>query len=588
MESSERTAELTRTGDLTRVLERLRRELAGDVEALSRLRPVAARRDELDVLLGDLEQQLDRVRRAAVVTLVGATGAGKSTLLNALVGRPIAVEGESRPTTSAPVIYRPRDADVRELMEGLPGDEPAIVDYDPEGGGPWRGQILVDAPDVNSIATEHREVVRALATRSDVLVVVAHRQSISELASVEFVDLFAGRRRMLFLLNRADELTPTARAELLAELSRLASERWNAPDATCLAVSARRAKEDPEDPGWPALCAALTELVDEGRLGRVRRLNALGTAEAIGAVFAELDGDGLGAELDALEGSLRSGLEEWRGVLDAELAARLELREADLRAMLWDEAARRWEGPGGWALRVGGLSAIGFGAGAALARRNPIVAAGAALGGLAADRAREGARARSVRDVAGLLPGASDLEGAWRASLGEARLAASRLAAEPGVLAVPDGATLSERAADAVDEGWSRLLERELPAAARAGARPLLRWSVDLPVYALGAWVVTRAAVGFFRGEYAGLDFLVNAGLLLLAWLFLGRTLARSLLAGSARSLTGATRVDVTQRLAAVAERSAEPTRAAIEPLREALGRTRELGRRWRARLLAD
>ena len=208
--------------ELTRVLQALRGELADDVELLRGTEDVSVRAGELDDLLFDLDQQLERVTEAAVITLVGSTGAGKSTLLNSLVGSSVAEEGETRPTTSAPVIYRPVDADVTDLVDGLPGGSPRIVDYDPTSGGPWRGQILVDAPDVNSVASEHRGVVQALALRSDVLLVVCHRQSISELAAVEFVDLFAGRKRLVFVLNRADELPEAALGELLDQLRGLA------------------------------------------------------------------------------------------------------------------------------------------------------------------------------------------------------------------------------------------------------------------------------------------------------------------------------------------------------------------------------
>jgi len=577
-----------RPGELTRVLEGLRREIEGDVRALEGLAPVRARWAELEQLLVDLEHQLERVRRAAVITLVGATGAGKSTLLNALVGRAIALEGEARPTTAKPVVYRPRDADLSELVEGLPGAEPAIVDYDPAGGGPWRGQILVDAPDVNSIAVEHREVVRTLAGRSDVLVVVAHRQSISELASVEFVDAFAGRRRLLLVLNRADELTSAARAELLAELARIAAERWGAPDSFCVALSARRAKDDPDEPGWAELCAALAELVHEGRLGRVRRWIALGTADEIGRCFVALDDAGLGAELDALERALRAGLAGWSGALERELEARLELRRADLRAMLWNEAARRWDGPGGWALRAGGLTGLSLGAGAALARRNPLIAAGAALSGLAVERAREGARERGLRDASGLLPEPSELESAYRAHLGEARLVAARLAGEPESLGVPAGATLASLAADAVDEAWSRLIERDLPEVAAAGVSPLARLAIDAPVYALAGWVVARAARGFFEGRYVGLDLLVNAALLLCAWLFLGRSLVRASLSARAGGLVAATRDGAARRLASAAERAAQPTVERLATQRSALDRLRDARTRWRARLVSE
>ena len=62
------------------------------------LTAVEARSTEIEELRADLGRQLERVRSAAVITLVGATGAGKSTLLNALVGKSVAHEGENRPT----------------------------------------------------------------------------------------------------------------------------------------------------------------------------------------------------------------------------------------------------------------------------------------------------------------------------------------------------------------------------------------------------------------------------------------------------------------------------------------------------------
>jgi energy-coupling factor transporter ATP-binding protein EcfA2 len=574
--------------DVRHALAGLRGELGTDVERVRDLAPVALRGLELDELLMDLDRQLERVRAAAVITLVGATGAGKSTLLNALAGEAVAVEGEQRPTTVAPVIYRPVDADVRELLRGLPGEPPRLVDYDPGASGPWRGQILIDAPDVNSVATEHRDVVAALAARSDVLLVVAHRQSIAELASVAFVDAFAGRRGMLFVLGRADELLPGARAELLEQLESLARERWGVAEPAVVAISARRVQEGEEDGDWSTLTGALGELVDGGRLGRVRRLNALGTAGRLGHLFTELLDGGLGADLDGLGASLERGLEGWRARVEGELRERLELRRTDLAAMLWNESARRWEGPGGWALRVGGLSALGLGAGAALARRNPVLAAGAAVGALAVDKARGGARERGLRDTSGLLPGPSQLEDAWRAELGEARLTARALVGEADGLRVPDAENLGARAADATDEAWERLMVRDLPAAAEGALGWPIRMLVDGPVYALGGWLVYRAGVGFFSGLYVGVDFLLNAGLILLAWLFLARTLCRLLLARRAGALVTKVRGHATRALEGALRSAAAPALEAIEDRRSALQRLADAEQRWRERVLGS
>src|SRR5262245_2607701 len=105
------------SSDLRSRLDTLRQRLHDEIAVVAGLRAVGQRRNELERLLGDLDRQIGRVQRAAVITLVGATGAGKSTLLNALAGRRIAQEGIDRPTTRQPVIYAPHDADVSELAE---------------------------------------------------------------------------------------------------------------------------------------------------------------------------------------------------------------------------------------------------------------------------------------------------------------------------------------------------------------------------------------------------------------------------------------------------------------------------------------
>ena len=184
-------------------------ELDADLARVAHLAPVAAVREQAARLRLDLVAQRERATAPVVVTLVGASGAGKSTLLNALAGRPIATEGVNRPTTVEPVIYAPSDAALDELVGSLPGPAPRIERYRGEEGGPWSEHVLIDAPDVNSIADAHREVVRTLAERSDALLVLVHPQSIAEEVSVRFVAEFAGRRRVLPELGRAAELSRT-------------------------------------------------------------------------------------------------------------------------------------------------------------------------------------------------------------------------------------------------------------------------------------------------------------------------------------------------------------------------------------------
>jgi len=577
--------------DLRVTLDRLRGRAHDDLAVVGRLRAVAARRGELDRLLVDLDRQIGRVQRAAVITLVGATGAGKSTLLNALAGRRIAQEGIDRPTTRRPVLYAPHDADLGELIEpdverpeGRDSEGgPVVVRYDAVSG-PWTAQVLIDAPDMNSIDEQHRATVNALAERSDVLVIVLHHQSVLEEASVSFVDAFAGRRQLLFVLNRSDELTPQAQNALLEQIRQLAATRWRAPQAAVLAISARAAQTQPHAEGWPAFCQALHDLVRENSITGVRRLNALGTAARLGQLFGAVRGE-TADDLAALTGDAALGLDRLGERCAAEVADRLALRRADLAALLWAEAAKRWDGPGGWALRGGSFGPLGLGAGAAIATRNPLLAAGAAAGALAADQLQRVLREQRLADGTALLPGSSDFDAWYAEALSPARVRAARLAGDPAALGLPAVDAARTIAAVAVEDSWARLVDRDLPAAAERSWLRFLRIPLDLPVYALAAWVAYQVAVGLWFGPYAGVDFLLNAALLLAAYLLALRLVVRRGLAWRARRLLDDVILRSRQALGAQADATRSAVRQAAMEQSATLTRLASLEEEWRAEL---
>ncbi len=572
-------------------LQALRRELHRDIESLRGLRSVDDRGFEIDELLADLDRQLERSGRAAVITLVGATGAGKSTLLNALAGSKIALEGVDRPTTRHPVVYAPRDADVSELVgaeieqpEGRDSEgEVRVVRYSGESG-PWSAQILVDAPDMNSIDEQHRATVTALAERSDVLVVVLHRQSILEESAVSFVDAFAGRRQLLFVLNRIDEVTEESRQGLLAQVRELATDRWDAPNAPVLAISARDAQSQPNAHGWSEFCASLQNLARESAISGVRRLNAIGTASRIQSLFQRIEQDA-GADIEALPGEAEAGFQTLVERCSAEVSTRLELRRADLCELLWGEAAKRWDGPGGWALRTGNIGSVGLGSAAALATRNPLLAAGAAAGALAADKLQQSVRQHRVTDVTGLMPASTDFDSWYIDTLSAARVRAARLTGSTDGLGLPSAEQARADATLAVAESWNTLLERDLPAAAENSALRFLRIALDLPVYGLAAWVMYNVGHGFVVGQYAGVDFLLNAVLILAAYLFAVRLVVRRGLSLTARRLLkdviSRTKEALGHRVDAI---SADLTRIRAERS-SALERIGHLEDHWRSKL---
>ncbi len=567
---------------LVRRLEALRATAAEDLERVASLRGIRSRRLELDVLLEDFERQIDRVRRAAVITLVGSTGAGKSSLLNALVGRDLATPGVNRPTTRRPTVFCPRDADIDELLSGLPGEPPFVEYYDPSDDSPWTEQVLIDAPDVNGPVPEHRAVVAALAERSDVLLCVFHDQSVMEDAAVSFLSEYARRRHLVLLLNRADELSDVARTQLLEQLDENARTLWHLDQPTVLATSAKQARETGTAPGWDELGRVLGELVMGNAggdvLGAVRRRNAVGTARSLEELVRSAREEDR-RELEQLDGEVAAGVDRLAAFTADEVAARLRLRRSEFAQLLWGEVGKRWDGPCGWALRSGNLGTLGLGAGALLARRNPLLAAGAAVGGIAAGKVREAVQKTQLSEPTDLLPSRGAFEAEYAQAMTAARGAARVLTGTPEGLPVPAPEDAWDATAAAVADEWNDVFGRDLPDLAESSAHPWVRFGADLPVYALGAFVVWKAGRGFFAepAQYVGVDFLVNVSLLLLAYLFLVRTLIRRYLGFRADRLLGRVIESVRGALGGLGSEASGRVRAATDAMTEALERLEKL-----------
>jgi energy-coupling factor transporter ATP-binding protein EcfA2 len=558
----------------------LRARLHRDLDEIRALRAFDDRAPIVGGLLDDVDRQLQRSRGAMVVVVAGPTGSGKSTLVNALCGEEVSLEGVDRPTTSAPTIVAPTDADLVPLLEGLPGPAPRVLRRDARGL--TSRAVVVDAPDVNSVAVEHRALVQALVERADVVVACLHRQAVVEASTSRFMARFRGLRRVLWVLARADELSDEPRAALERQLAEVTA----APADDRFTLSAARARSQ-GDAGFDRLVARLGELVgDEGALG-VRCHNALGAAARVGR---ELDAVASAAApgLEALPGTLRAGLDRLVEEVVAELDVRLDLRAKPIASMLLGEAGRRWEGPGGWVLRAGSWATIGTGLGLALARRAPLAGAGVAVAGAAVGAARQGLEQRALSDSAGLLPEAGRLDSAWRQQLSDARVTVDRLVLEREALAFPSPGRVENVLDEAAREGWQRLLDRDLPLAAERTAPLWLRWILDAPVYALAGWVAWVVVRGFFAGDYAGVDFLLNATLIAIAGLWLVRAFVAILARARAARLVGSVRTQIRSSL----EQNAGELVAHVEERCEAhRSRLRELSAleaRWRATLGAS
>ncbi|MGH2500351.1 MAG: GTPase, partial [Candidatus Limnocylindria bacterium] len=143
---------------------------------------------------------------AYVLALAGGTGVGKSTILNAIAEHEVSAASARRPTTAEPVAWIP--AERRRELSGLLTW--LGVTRVREHRAPPLGELAVlDLPDFDSIAAEHRERVDALLPRVDAVVwVVDPEKYKDEVMHRGYLRAFGPRlRRQLVVLNRADLLT---------------------------------------------------------------------------------------------------------------------------------------------------------------------------------------------------------------------------------------------------------------------------------------------------------------------------------------------------------------------------------------------
>lgn len=147
-----------------------------------------------------------RHRRAysgVLVGLAGSTGSGKSSLLNAIVEEPVADPGATRPTTSRPLVVVPLAVASRlERMWAELGIEDVVQRETPGS------LVLVDLPDVDSVATDHRREVNDLLTIIDVVVWVTDPEKYRDrvMHDLFFRPLVAHEHTFVFVLNQIDRL----------------------------------------------------------------------------------------------------------------------------------------------------------------------------------------------------------------------------------------------------------------------------------------------------------------------------------------------------------------------------------------------
>lgn len=545
---------------------------------LPALKPQASR---LERLREDYARGLARKDAPLAVALVGATGAGKSTLLNALAGQPLSREGEDRPTSTACTVFAPEGA----ALEALARVGAQVTRYSPGPLGLWGGQVFIDTPDLNSVATTHRDVARAALEHADVALVVMHRGSVAEATQVEFLAEFARRRSLVFVLNFADELSAQSRDTLKAQVRKLAAEQYGlAPDTLPIfAISALQAQRGNDASGeFGAFLFHLRGLATQAVAARVRRGNALGALEEL-ASRVEKGLEETEASLGRARAALDAGLGRAADDLLKDFDGRLALAHGHLAAEVRRQAASRFWGPAAWGLRLSMWGTGGLGAAALLARRSLPVGLALAAASTAADVVRSHTRARAAEStVVEPYEDDSAVESAARAALAEARSVTLASGLSPETLGVPDVATLLEELKAARASAW-RYTATTAVAEAVAQWWRTARWLVlpliNLPLLALLGHVGYRVVRAYLEGPLLSVEYFLNAGALFVLLAGAGALLASASLSGAANRVRRAGRTRFAGAHTALGGRLTEAVEDGLRPGRQAARRLVALGR---------
>ncbi len=182
--------------------------------------------DDVSLFKAQRDKAAERLRHGTthtVVAIAGATGSGKSSIVNRFVGTELTKSSVRRPTTSATHAVVWGDNDAGPLLDWLEIPHRYQIETEPEH--PLNGLVLLDLPDHDSTAFEHRIEVDRLVELVDVLIWVTDPQKYADAAlHLGYIQPLASHAGILrFVLNQADRLDDGGRA-VAADFGRLLAD----------------------------------------------------------------------------------------------------------------------------------------------------------------------------------------------------------------------------------------------------------------------------------------------------------------------------------------------------------------------------
>ncbi len=281
--------------------------------------------DEVAAFHAQKNKAAERLRHGTthtVVAIAGATGSGKSSIVNRFAGTELTKSSVRRPTTSATHAVVWGESDAGPLLDWLEVPHRYQVETEP---GHWlNGLVLLDLPDHDSTAFEHRIEVDRLVELVDVLIWVTDPQKYADAAlHLGYIQPLASHASILrFVLNQADRLDDGG-AAVAADFGRLLADD-GIVGAEPLAVSALTGA------GFDEFTQLLVAAID-ARNAALVRVEADLTEVAKGLVSAGT----LANPRDALATELISGLSEASGAIEAADVASRHHKRQGLLEMGW-------------------------------------------------------------------------------------------------------------------------------------------------------------------------------------------------------------------------------------------------------------
>ena len=213
--------------------------------AIANARTLGIDVDAAEATVADAEVRLGLTGEIYAVALVGGTGVGKSSLLNALAGQKVTEASVIRPTTATPAawIHIDRNRNAQDLLAWVGASQTITHDQDD-----MKNVVIIDYPDIDSVAIQHRSRVDEALPRLDSVIWVVDPEKYDDDRLHSYLALHAsGHGKLRVVLNKADLIGAGDRDELSADLKRRYSRYGQSPDGLELHFVSAETGEGIED-----------------------------------------------------------------------------------------------------------------------------------------------------------------------------------------------------------------------------------------------------------------------------------------------------------------------------------------------------